>query len=283
MVDLHVHTTRSDGALTPTQAVRYAAARGLRAVAVTDHDTIDGNEEASAAGRAAGVDVVAGVEISTQWDGITFHLLGYGLKRVTPRVREAFAFLVESRCRRNPEMLEKLRRLGIDLTMEEVAAEARGEIVGRPHFAQALVRRGVVGSTQEAFARFLGRGAPAYVDKNRLSPAQACELIREARGLAVLAHPGLIEQDRPGALHPLVEHLEGLGLAGIEAYYSRHSADQVSRYRSLARRKGLLVTGGSDFHRSGEGGPEMGTGFGDLRVPDSCYEELVARLGAPSR
>ncbi|MDW7711682.1 MAG: PHP domain-containing protein [Deferrisomatales bacterium] len=280
MVDLHIHTTCSDGGLTPRQVVGYAVERRLTAVAITDHDSIEGNDEAVAAGREAGLPVVPGVEISTQWEGITFHLLGYGLRRLTDRVRGTFRFLVESRHQRNPRMIRRLQELGVDITLEEVLAEAGDSLVGRPHFARVLVRKGAVGSLQQAFDRYLGRGAPAYVHKERLTPAQSAELLREAGGLLVLAHPGLLDGERPGALAGVLEHLLPLGLAGIEAYYSRHNPEQVARYGELARRHGLLLTGGSDFHRPGEGGPEMGTGYGGLRVPDECYHALMERLAS---
>ncbi len=278
MIDLHIHSSCSDGGLAPREIVACAAARKLEAVAITDHDSIDGNAEAEAAGRALGVPVLAGVELSTRWRDLTFHLLGYGLRRRTPRVEERFVFLRESRRRRAPLMIEKLRGLGIDITLEDVAREAGGGLVGRPHFARVLLRRGVAGSHQEVFDRLLARGAPGYVDKARLSPAEACEVIQEADGVAVLAHPGLVEKDRPGGLEELLQALVPLGLAGLEVYYSRHTPDQVQRYSALARRHGLLVTGGSDFHRPGEGGPQLGSGFGNLRVPFACFEALRDRL-----
>ncbi len=280
MVDLHVHTTHSDGTLTPRQVVEAAARLGLRALAVTDHDSVDGNPEALAAGRELGVPVLPGVELSVRWQGITFHLLGYGVARLSPDVVRTFRRLIESRNARNPRMVERLRALGIEITLEEVEAVAPGHVVGRPHFAQVLVRKGVVRSVQEAFDRLIGRGQPAYVDKERLPPAEACRLIRKAGGLPVLAHPGLLEEKHPAFVPRLVEHLLDHGLAGIEAYYSRHTPDQVARYRALARTHGLLVTGGSDFHQPDGEGPRLGTGFGSLNVPDACYEALVQRLAA---
>ncbi len=278
MVDLHTHTRCSDGALAPAELVALAARKGLSAVAITDHDTVEGNAEAVAAGKNASIAVVPGVEISTQWTGVTFHLLGLGLDRTTPLVEERFRFLADSRRERTPRMLQKLRELGIEVDPKEVAREAGGGVVGRPHLARVLVRMGAASSVQDAFDRFLGRGKAAYVDKARLSPTDACAVIRDAGGAVVLAHPGLVEQDRPGLLPALLDHLLPLGLDGLEAYYSRHSPTQSRRYRQLARERGLIVTGGSDFHDGRDGGPDLGSGLGDLRVPDDCYRALTALL-----
>ncbi len=278
MVDLHTHTRCSDGALTPAELVELAARKGLSAVAITDHDTVDGNAEAVAAGQNASIAVVPGVEISTQWAGVTFHLLGLGLDRTTPLVEERFRFLADSRRERTPRMLQKLRGLGIEVELEAVIREAGGGVVGRPHLARVLVRTGAARSVQDAFDRFLGRGKAAYVDKARLSPADACAVIHEAGGAVILAHPGLVEQDRPGLLPALLDHLLPLGLDGLEAYYSRHSPAQSRRYRRLAGERGLIVTGGSDFNDGRDGGPDLGSGLGDLRVPDGCYRALTALL-----
>jgi predicted metal-dependent phosphoesterase TrpH len=269
--------------MSPCDVVRYAVDRGIRGIAITDHDTIDGNPEALRAGRSAGLPVIPGVEISTQCEDLAFHLLGYGIRRITPKVKETFAFLLESRTQRNPQIIEKLRDLGIEIRLEEVVHEANGSVVGRPHFARVLLRKGVVHSIQDAFDRFLARGASAYVEKERLSPAEAIDIIREAGGIAILAHPGIVEQHRPGGLPALLDRLTPLGLVGIEVYYSTHSASQTDQYLRLARERDLLLTGGSDFHRPGEGGPELGSGFGNLRVPYTCFQTLQARteLAAP--
>jgi predicted metal-dependent phosphoesterase TrpH len=281
MIDLHTHSHCSDGALSPESLVERAHQRGIRALALTDHDTLAGNARALAAGRRWGLSVLAGIEISTQWRGLTFHLLGYGVTRTGGAVASTLAYLVESRRQRNPGIVAKLRGLGVEITLEEVRAEAGGEVVGRPHFARVLLAKGVVRSHQEAFDRFLGRGAAAYLDKDRLDPEAACRLVRDAGGVAVLAHPGLIERDRRETLVPLLDHLTDRGLAGVEAYYSAHDPGQTLRYRDLARQRGLLVTGGSDFHGPGQGGPELGRGFGSLSVPGGCWEALQERLARP--
>lgn len=278
MIDLHIHSDCSDGTLSPEALVARAHQLGIRALALTDHDTVAGNARAVEAGKERGLPVLPGIEISTQWQGLTFHLLGYGVTRTGGEVASTLEFLVESRRQRNPRMVEKLQQLGVEITLEEVRAEASGEVVGRPHFARVLLAKGVVRSNQEAFDRFLGRGAAAYFDKVRLDPEAACLLVRDAGGVAVLAHPGLVERDRPGHLAPLLDHLTDLGLAGVEAYYSGHDPGQTLRYRSLARQRNLLVTGGSDFHAPGQGGPELGRGFGGLFVPETCWDALGERL-----
>jgi predicted metal-dependent phosphoesterase TrpH len=278
-VDLHVHTTASDGTLTPSEVVALARARKLRAIAITDHDTNGGNVEALTAGAGSGVEVLSGVEISTQWEGMTFHLLGYGVRPDGPRVRETFDFLEDCRRQRNPRMIERLQNLGLPITLQDVEQEAGGSLVGRPHFARVLLKRGAVASIQDAFDRFLGRGAAAYVDKTRLSPPDACSIIAEAGGVPVLAHPGLVERDHPGRLVGLVHHLISLGLEGIEAHYSGHTPEQTASYLGLARQLRLLPTGGSDFHQLGEdAGPQLGSGFGSLRVPYACYTDLRDRI-----
>lgn len=283
MIDLHLHSDCSDGTLSPEALVERACRLGVQALALTDHDTMAGNTRAVAAGRQLGPTVVPGIELSTEWQGLTFHLLGYGVTETCPEVSTTLAFLLESRRQRNPGIVEKLQRLGIDITLEEIRAEAGSEVVGRPHFARVLKRKGVVRSTQEAFERFLGRGAAAYLDKARLSPDAACRLVHAAGGVAVLAHPGIIERERPNLLVPLLDHLTHLGLAGIEAYYSSHDPGQTLYYRNLAAQRDLIVTGGSDFHTPGPEGPELGRGFGGLCVPTTCREALEERLAGSRR
>ncbi|RMG90449.1 MAG: PHP domain-containing protein [Candidatus Dadabacteria bacterium] len=278
MVDLHTHSTFSDGTWPPRRLVEEARRLGLAAIGLTDHDSVDGNREFLEAGAEFGVAVFPGVEISTRWERVTFHLLGYGIDTRLPEVRCAFERLARSREERAPRMVARLRELGIAVTLEEVEAEANGALVGRPHVARVLVRKGVARDVQDAFARFLGRGKPAYVDKDRLPPGEACRMIRSAGGVPVLAHPGLIEAEHPGALGTLLDHLVRDGLEGVEAYYSRHSREQQERYRSMAARRGLLVTGGSDFHEPSPDGPRLGTGLGALETPDACAVALADRL-----
>jgi len=277
-IDLHTHTTASDGTLSPTELVRLARGAGLAAVAVTDHDTVDGLGEALEAGRALGLEVVPGIEISAEFQPGTMHMLGYFIHPDRPVFAEKLRVLQEARRDRNPIIAEKLNALGLAVTMDEVRAAAGGEQVGRPNFARVLLDKGYVSSMGEAFDRYLTKGGPAYVDKFRLSPADSVELIHQAGGLAVLAHPftlGLGEQ----VLETFVADLAACGLDGLEVYYPEHDPDQTRACLELAARHGLAVTGGSDFH--GDNKPEVALGSGfqeNLAVPAELLEALRRRL-----
>jgi hypothetical protein len=277
-IDLHTHTTASDGTSSPTELVRMAWRLGLAAVAVTDHDTVDGLGEALEAGRALGLEVVPGIEISAEFQPGTMHMLGYFIQPDRPVFAEKLRVLQEARRDRNPIIAEKLNALGLAVTMDEVRAAAGGEQVGRPNFARVLLDKGYVSSMGEAFDRYLTKGGPAYVDKFRLSPADSVELIHQAGGLAVLAHPftlGLGEQ----VLETFVADLAACGLDGLEVYYPEHDPDQTRACLELAARHGLAVTGGSDFH--GDNKPEVALGSGfqeNLAVPAELLEALRRRL-----
>ncbi len=273
LIDLHAHTTASDGSLTPAELVGLAAGIGLKAVAVTDHDNVDGLPEALAKGREIGLEVVPGVEISAEYKPGTMHILGYLVDPeaagLGPRLNE----LQEARRNRTPKIVAKLRELGLDITVEDIQAAAGGLQVGRPHFAKVLQDKGYAASFNEAFDKYLGKGAPAYVDKFRFSPAEAVGLIHEAGGLAVLAHPFTLRQDDPAELEEMIVGLKNDGLDGLEVYYSEHTPEMTRLYLELAARHGLLPTGGSDFHGDNKNGISLGRGRGDLAVP---YELLAA-------
>jgi hypothetical protein len=245
--DLHTHSLASDGTRPAAQIVGLAKQAGLAAVAITDHDTVAGVEEALEEGRKLGIDVVPGVEISTAANGKEIHVLGYFVDWRDASFLSRLERLRNTRNERNEMMIEKLNELGLQVTMEEVLAEAGrtrqdGESVGRPHIAALLVRKGYVGSVQEAFDRYLGAGAAAYVNPPRIRPEEAIRWIKEAGGAAVLAHPGLYGADR------LVDEWIAAGLDGLEAYHSDHSPEQERKYALLASRHGLIVTAGSDYH-----------------------------------
>ncbi len=275
-IDLHTHTTASDGSFTPSQLVRYAKEKGLRAIAITDHDTIEGNEEALQAGISEEIEVVPGIEISVDYSPGSMHMLGYFIDTKDPGLNERLALLQGSRSDRNPRIIEKLNELGIAITYDEVVKISGGGQVGRPHIAQVLMHRGYTRTIQEAFDKYLGKGAPAYFDKFRLTASDAIAMIRDAGGIPVLAHPFTLKCKSTKVLEKLIRELTDQGLQGIEAYYTEHNERQTSRYLRLAEQNNLLVTGGSDFHGANMAGVDLGRGRGNLTIPDKLFENLKA-------
>jgi len=279
-VDLHTHTTASDGSCSPQELVALAKEKGLVALAVTDHDTVDGVGEALEAGRRYGIEVIPGVEISTCYPG-EMHLLGYYIELDRDCLHEALARLKEYRQERNAKMLNRLRELGMDITYEEVWKAAGGGIIGRPHFARVIAEKGYADSIGDAFHKFLIPGKPAYLPKEKLTPREGIDLIRRAGGIPVLAHPkhlGLTEK----AMDDLVLELKGEGLAGIEAIYTSHTQQELAFFSRLAQKHQLLITGGSDFHGSNKPDIELGSGTGNLFVDDGCVKELRRAKGLSS-
>jgi len=250
----------------PARLVRHADGANLAAVALTDHDTIGGLAAARAAAEALGeLTLVAGVEISLQYPRGTMHLLGLGIDENHAPLRQALTRLQQARDERNPRMIAALNDLGVAICMDDVRAVAQelrggeaGTIISRPHIAEAMRRKGCVSSIAEAFDRYLGNHAPAYVHKQRLAPREAIAMIREAGGAAVLAHPRQLRYDNHAQLRLTVRQLVAMGLGGVEAYHSDHSAEDTRTYLQLAREHGLLVTGGSDFHGSSKPGRDLG-------------------------
>ena len=279
IIDLHTHTTASDGSLRPAELVREAKRAGLRAVAITDHDTVDGLAEGLAAGEEVGLEVVPGVEVSAQplLDG-HLHLLGLFVDPGQPRFRRWLDGVRAGRDRRNPKIIEKLQSFGISITLEEVQRKALGGLVGRPHIAQVLVEKRVTRSLPEAFERYLSRGAVAYVERERAMPGEAIAAIHEAGGLAILAHPHYCGARDTSTLQRFIQELQGLGLDGLEIHYPTFTVDQEALFGSLARELGLLGSGGSDFHGAQKPGLELGRGHGSLRVPAELLEPLKARV-----
>ena len=286
MIDLHTHTTVSDGGDSPTELVDKAAAAGLSAIAVTDHDNDSGCPEAIAAGVETGVEVVPGVEISCDVEDLsalglqptsrpTMHLLGYFIPQEENPLTAALAELQSARANRNVLIVERLNELGIPVTFEEVENEAGGPgaQIGRPHFAAVLVRHGAVPDYQTAFDEYLAKGAKAYLTRKLYRPAEAVELMLSAGVVPVLAHPftlNLTVQD----LEIFVDSLVEAGLKGIEGYHGDMPEDQQEPYRALGRAKGLIVSGGSDYH--GDMRPDRGMPGGkhNVTVPDEVLDEL---------
>ncbi len=261
-VDLHTHTTASDGVLTPTQLVRRAAKLALKLIAVTDHDSTEGVSEAVAAGQSAGVEVIPGVEINTDVPGAEAHVLGYFVRYADPTLCRELALLRDGRVGRAQRMAQKLTELGAAVRFDRILEIAGEGSVGRPHVAQALLEAGHVTSYDAAFEKYIGRNSPAYVERMKFTPAQACALIRQAGGLPALAHPVFF--DRYGAikapfdLDVMLPELVSAGLAGLEVYYPRYDAVTIEYLMAVARRHQLLPTGGTDFHGIRPGEPDLG-------------------------
>ena len=278
MIDLHVHSTASDGELAPAAVVRHARGRGLTAMALTDHDTTAGFPEAVAAGREEGVEVIAGVEISLEMDPGTFHMIGLFVDPDHGPLQAALGRVRGGRERRNVQIAERLSEMGMPVRMKDVRDKAGGEVVARPHFARVMVDDGFVGSLPEAFNRFLGKGRPAYVDRLRLDAGEAISLIHDAGGVAVLCHPHTLGlPDEAATLPPLLETWAGLGLDAMEVLYGEYTKNTVRVYREMARAAGLLESGGSDFHGFAGRKAKLGTGGGGRPIPVAVLETLRAR------
>jgi predicted metal-dependent phosphoesterase TrpH len=271
-IDLHTHSTASDGTFTPAELMRAAKAAGLSAVALTDHDTFDGLPEARAEAEALGVELVPGCELSLEYADLPTHLLALFVDERPGRVVGELTRVREARAKRNDIMLEKLRQVGVNLDMADVARRASG-VVGRPHMAQAMVAAGVVRTFEEAFTRFLGRGGLAYVPKEKLTPREAIAAVHADGGLAVLAHPYLLSQ-QPRQIEALLTELAGLGLDGVEVFYTEHSEAYAALVGRLADSLGLLKSGGSDFHGAVKPGVKLGRGRGGLFVPGSLLDVM---------
>lgn len=277
-IDLHTHSTRSDGTFTPAALVREARAAGLTHMALTDHDTVEGVPEAREEARRQGIAFLSGLEISAEYQPGTMHILGYGFDETSAALLERLTSVQRWRDERNPKIVEKLNHLGVVLTLPEVEAVSGGGLVGRPHFAKVLMDKGYVKTRQEAFDRYLAKGGPAYVDKARLSPEESIALIRAAGGVAVLAHPLQLQAADEEALQAVVQTLVKAGLQGLECHYRNHTPEDTRRFLALAKSNGLLVTGGSDFHGTNRPGIRLGVGEGGLDVPGECWEGLTDAL-----
>ena len=267
LIDLHTHSTASDGKLSPTELVRAAAAAGLGALGLTDHETTAGHREAAEEAARAGVCFVPGVEFSAECVRGTMHLLGYFIDGGHPRIVELVGRYQADRVRRNARILERLSELGCPLSMEEVARHAGSDFIGRPHVADALVEKGHARSRDDAFKRFLARGGPAYEDRYRAPRADAIAAIHAAGGIAAIAHPSHLGCDNDAELERVLRSLMCQGLDALEVYHPDHSPGQVRRYLDLANKLGLPISGGSDFHGRPAGQDGRGDALGRTRVP----------------
>lgn len=273
LIDLHVHSDCSDGTCSPEELVELAKQKGLSAFALTDHDTTEGVARARHAAEGTEVCVIPGIEFSTSYEKRDVHVLGLGIDPEDEYFQENLDRFRNSRDRRNEEMIRKMQEHGISITQEEVEKLFPDAVITRAHFARFLVEKKFVGSTNEAFDRYLGDRACCFVPKEKVTPFQAVRLIKENGGYAVLAHP-LIYGFSKGKLEELVREMKKAGADGIEAIYSQNRWNDEGEMRALAKRHGLKITGGSDFHGSNKPGIEMGTGKGNLRIPYELWENL---------
>ncbi len=270
-IDLHTHSTCSDGTLTPAEVVKIAKEKGLSAIALTDHDTVDGLPEAIEAGKKYGIEVITGIEFSVASD-TEMHLLGLDFNLDCPAIKNILDEMIFQREKRNHTVIELLANIGIYITIDDILAESTSRVTGRSQIAKAMLKKGYVSSIKEAFDKYLSFGKPAFVERSTLTPEEAIEIIHKCSGKAFLAHlnqTGKTDDE----LYSLLKHLKNCGLDGIEGYYTEYTEEMNSKYRNMAEKTGLLLSGGSDFHGTNKDGYELGAGKGNLRIP---YKLLVS-------
>ena len=283
-IDLHIHSTASDGTHTPSEILNRAHTLGLAAISITDHDTVAGCREALDGEIPAGLAFLTGVEISAEPPPFfalsgSIHLLGYGIALESPGLSDMLKRLQDSRLNRNPRIIERLNALGLKITLDEIVSESGSpDQMGRPHIARTMVKKGLVPNFDAAFDVYLGNNRPAYVDKYRAPLEEAVDAIRDAGGIAVIAHPGLYRSQNGLMSDAVMAAFKAAGVDGIEVYYPEHSARQIAHYAALAERHGLVVTGGTDFHGSMKPEVSLGSGYGDMHVPVTLYFRLLEAM-----
>lgn len=263
--DLHIHTSASDGSATPVEVVEEALRKRLKAIAITDHDVIEGIKPALEAAKGTCLEVIPGVEINTEGAGHEVHILGYFINVDNPVFKAQLDFLRNARESRAEKIVRRLQELGIDIEWKRVLEIAGEGSVGRPHIGLAMMEKGYVSSVQEAFQKYVGYGCPAYVPRYKIEPTEAVRIIKSAGGAAVMAHPGLSQRD------DLIPELVAAGICGLEVYYPTHTPAQTEYYLNIARQYNLLATGGSDYHGYG---PNFRSEMGEITVPYTVAEKL---------
>ena len=274
MIDLHIHTTASDGQYTPTQIVEKAAEKNITTIAITDHDTVAGLEEGAAAAKEHGITFVPGVELNISYPTGEFHLLGLGFKQISPSLTEILDNLVKNRELRNVQIIEKMRDAGVDITLDEMVADFPDTVLGRPHFAAELVKKKVVKTRQQAFDRYLAKGRPWYVQRVGSNLDEAIVAIKESGGVPVIAHPMSLYLSW-GKLPDALQNFYDRGVMGLEAFHPGARVTECLRLEELAQKIGYFVTAGSDFH--GEkirGDRKLGYTCGGRKIEEDVWEKI---------
>lgn len=274
-----MHSYFSDGTKAPEELVTEGVDAGVTAMALTDHDNVRGLKRFLAAAELAGMRAITGVEVSADVEKGALHMLGYGVRHEDVALIRALDWILEGRDARNIEILRKLNKAGIKMTMEDVRACAGSDVVGRPHFAAALIKKGYVRNKREAFSRYLARGRIAYAERRRMSGEDTCAIIRAAGGFPSIAHPFSLELDRNG-LRDFCVRLKDHGLMGLEVYYPEHTPGMMREYLKICDEVGLIATGGSDYHGAATPDLHIGRGFGGLKVPDEVFSRIQAAIAS---
>ncbi len=272
-VDLHTHSVYSDGTFTPRELVEYAYKKNLSAIALTDHDVTDGIEQAEYYGNKLGIEVVSGIEVSTEYEGTEIHIVGLFIDRYDSNMNNLLKNMRIKRTERNKEIAQKLQELGLNVTYEDILKTSEGNVITRAHIAKALMQKGCISTIKEAFERYIGVGKPAYIKREVFSWQQTIDMINSAKGIAVMAHPLLYKFSKT-RLENCVSDMARYGLKGIEAYYSTHSLSDTKYIKMIADKNRLKVSGGSDFHGANKPKLDLGVGYGDLAVPYEVLEGL---------
>lgn len=272
--DLHIHSNKSDGLLSVDDIISWGVRKGLRALSITDHDTVDGIDSAISCARDSGIEVVPGIELSTEYNDVEVHILGYFFDYHSPEILSFLRNLTDSRVERIKKIVGKLNRMGVNISFEDVRSIAGyASSMGRPHVARAIIKSGYCNSIEEAFERYLSYGKPGYVERYKISPFQAVELISKCHGVSSIAHPGLIINiDKPS----LIKKLKEWGLSGIEVFHTKHTQEDCRYFLSMAKSLDLVPTGGTDCHgKTVDGVPALG----DVTVPYENVLRLKDRIG----
>lgn len=275
LIDLHTHSLASDGSDSPAALVRKAAAKGLAAIALTDHDTMAGLDEAAGEAARAGIEFIRGIELAVRDDEFgELHLLGLFMPRPSQRMRAAIEGLQQSRYARNQAMLDVLSAMGMPMSMDEVREHSGKVAVGRPHIALVMKSKGYVPSRRDAFERYIGWNGAAFVPRTLMAPAEGIRLLRDEGAFVALAHPCLSQKMTDSRLNNILTEFRAYGLHALEVYHSSHGPEQVRLCVELAHKHNLLLTGGSDYHGTNKEGIQLGSGAGGLRVPYALLEKL---------